>query len=158
MKLTIKKIYKCETDGRWRAYCVDENGKPHIVSYPRILMEEKLGRPLEPYEDVHHKDENPSNNDISNLEIRIHGEHQREHSIKYHDTIETCQICGKKFVMTNKKWRRLFSDLSRKASKKKQRCLTCSKSCQGKAGSGKYPLLYNINDRLIELKYGGQEQ
>ena len=27
MNLTIKNAYKCK-DGRWRAYCVDENGKP----------------------------------------------------------------------------------------------------------------------------------
>ncbi len=29
--------------------------------------------------------------------------------------------------------------------------LTCSKSCAGKASSGKYELLYDIKDRLKEV-------
>ena len=42
------------SDGRVR--CYDKETKK-VVSYPRILMEEKLGIPLEPYEQVHHIDE-----------------------------------------------------------------------------------------------------
>ena len=98
MKLIIKNTYKCK-DGRWRAYCVDENNKAHIISYPRILVEEKLGRPLKPDEDIHHIDGNPDNNDINNLEVIMHGEHQREHSTKYFNTVEMCIICGTAFIM-----------------------------------------------------------
>jgi len=150
MKLTVKKVYKCETDGRWRAYCVDENGKPHIVSYPRILMEEKLGRPLEPNEDVHHKDENIDNNDITNLEVQMHGLHQKQHSTKYVDTVEVCMICGNKFTMKASKWAKLYADLNR--TEKKSRVLTCSKSCAGKASSGKYTYLYDLDSRLSEVE------
>ena len=149
MKLQIKNAYKCE-DGRWRAYCVDENGKPHVVSYPRILMEQKLGRPLEPNEDVHHVDEDIDNNDISNLEIKLHGVHQREHSIKYVDTVETCMICGAKFIMPAKKWSGLYADLGR--TDEKTRVLCCSRSCSSKAGSGVYPFLYELEDRLLEVE------
>lgn len=149
MKLSIKNIYK-NSDGRWRAYCIDELGNPHIVSYPRILMEEKLGRPLEPNEDIHHIDENPDNNDISNLKIVIHGEHQKQHSIKYIDTFETCMICGKYFIMTAQKWSRFYGDLHR--SRLTHRILTCSKSCAGKASSGKYKYLYDLNQRLNEVE------
>lgn len=46
--MVIKGIYK-DKDNRMRAYVVDDDGKPHIVSYPRILMAESLGRPLKPY-------------------------------------------------------------------------------------------------------------
>ena len=145
MNLTVKNAYKCR-DGRWRAYCVDENGKPHIVSYPRILMAQKLGRSLEPNEDVHHKDENPDNNDLSNLEILPHGEHQKQHSTKYKDTIETCIICGSKFVMKSYEWCQLYGDLNRN----KKRYLTCSKSCAGKIPSHKH--LYNMDDRLREVE------
>lgn len=144
--ITVNNIYK-RKDGRWIAYCTDDKGNHHVYSYPRILMEEKLGRPLEPYEDVHHKDGNTDNNSIDNLEIRLHGEHQKEHSIKYVDTTETCMICGCQFTMSASKWRRFFSDLSRENSK--ARILTCSKSCAGKASSNKYPCLYDLQERLI---------
>lgn len=147
--MLIKNTYK-RKDGRWIAYCIDENGNPHTYSYPRILMEEKLGRPLKPYEDVHHKDENIDNNNINNLEIQIHGEHQRKHSTKYVDTIETCMICGCKFTMSSKAWSRFFADLSRK--QKRSRILTCSKSCAGKASSGKYKILYNSKARIDYVK------
>lgn len=150
ISLTVVNVYKRRDDGRWVAYCVDNMGSPHIISYPRILMEEKLGRPLEPDEDVHHIDGNVDNNDINNLEILKHGEHQRAHSIKYVDTIESCMICGASFVMTAKQWSRLFADLSR--SDRKSRILTCSKSCAGKASSGAYTYLYQLNDRLIEVE------
>ena len=147
MKLTIRNAYKCE-DGRWRAYCVDFNGKPHIVSYPRILVEQKLGRPLKPDEDVHHIDGNVDNNDINNLQVVNHGEHQREHSTKYIDTIEICQICGNKFIMKGKSWSNLYRDLHRNPPK--YRVLTCGKSCAGRVNSSN--LLYNIEDRLVEVE------
>lgn len=148
MKLQTKNIYQGK-DGRWRAYCIDENGKPRVVSYPRILMEEKLGRPLEPNEDVHHKDENTSNNDIDNLEIKKHGLHQREHFTKYIDTTEICMICGNRFIMTANSWCRFYADLSR--IDKKKRLLCCSRSCSSKAGSGVYEFLYNLDERLQEV-------
>lgn len=45
----------------------------------RVLMEKHLGRTLEPWEVVHHKDGNPSNNDIENLEVQDFGSHTAEH-------------------------------------------------------------------------------
>jgi hypothetical protein len=42
-------------------------------------MEGILGRPLEPWEDVHHKDENKANNNPDNLEVKSHGRHTTEH-------------------------------------------------------------------------------
>lgn len=130
-----------------RCVIVDDNGKHRTVSYPRILMEEKLGRPLKPNEDVHHIDGNPSNNDLSNLEILLHGEHQKNHSTKYFDTTEICMICGNKFIMRGNKWTRLYSDLNMGRT----RILSCSKSCSAKAGSGKYQFLYKMEDRLKEV-------
>ena len=129
------KIYVSKKDNRVRYYYKDENGNNHFGSCPRILMEQKLGRPLEPYEDVHHIDGNPLNNDLSNLEVVNHGEHQKEHSTKYVDTIETCVVCGKLFTMTGHTWSKLVADIHRGRT----RTLTCSKSCAGKVGSGNYP-------------------
>ncbi len=134
-------------DNRVRYYYKDDNGIKHLGSYPRILMEQKLGRPLKPEEDVHHMDENPLNNDINNLEIRIHGEHQSMHASKYFDTIEVCIVCGKLFTYDKKQWSDFFN-----TGKRKPRYLTCSKSCAGKLSSGKYPKLYNIDSRIEKVK------
>ena len=105
-------IYK-NKDGRVRAVIVKDNGKTTTKSYPRILMEESLGRPLEPYEDVHHKDENPSNNSIENLEIINHGKHQQLHSKKYYDKQATCEVCGKQFIWTGKRQSCYYRDIKR---------------------------------------------
>jgi len=42
-------------------------------------MEQCLGRKLEPWELVHHKDGDKANNVIENLEVREFGEHTAEH-------------------------------------------------------------------------------
>lgn len=87
--LKVINTYKCK-DGRVRAYCRDENNKAKVISYPRILMEESLGRPLEPYEDVHHVDKDTDNNSMGNLEIINHGVHQKLHASKYFDKQAIC--------------------------------------------------------------------
>ena len=49
------------------------------VKQHRWVMQNHLGRTLLPEEDVHHRDGNKTNNDISNLEIMLHSEHTLEH-------------------------------------------------------------------------------
>jgi hypothetical protein len=46
-----------------------------------LAMENLLGRRLRPNEIVHHKDENRTNNDLSNLELLSRGEHSRLHRL-----------------------------------------------------------------------------
>lgn len=53
---------------------VDDNTQVRVLQH-RWKMEKHLGRELKPWEDVHHKDEDKTNNDISNLEVIDHGEH-----------------------------------------------------------------------------------
>lgn len=96
-------------------------------SYPRFLMEQKLGRPLKNYEDVHHIDGDFTNNDLSNLEVKIHGEHQREHSTKLPLTItQVCCECGEEFVLT--------SEQRNKLSQGRLRRFFCSRRCAGIRG------------------------
>ena len=45
----------------------------------RYLMEQKLGRKLDRTEIVHHKNENPRDNNIDNLEVITLAEHARLH-------------------------------------------------------------------------------
>lgn len=46
------------------------------------VMEKHLGRRLTPDEDVHHKDEDKTNNELSNLELMTHAEHTALHNRK----------------------------------------------------------------------------
>lgn len=98
-------------DGRTRAYDKETHA---IVSYPKLLMENILGRQLEPDEHVHHKDGNPLNNNPWNLaviniseHVRLHykeenlTEKQKEHfKRKYFDKEMICPICNKAFIWT----------------------------------------------------------
>ena len=59
----------------------DGAGKRTYILEHRLVMEQYIGRYLLPDEVVHHKDSNPSNNDISNLELFSS---QSEHISKGH--------------------------------------------------------------------------
>lgn len=127
-------------DGRYRAY----NKTTHkVTSYPRILMEAILGRELLPTEDVHHIDENPCNNDPSNLEVIDHREHTRQHGLKqkhkYKNKKMICPICNKSFIWTEKQQSEFYSHT------KTGNGPFCSKRCSGIYGT---KLQYN-NDKNV---------
>lgn len=60
-------------------YC-DSKG---YVMYHRYLMELHLGHFITPEFDVHHKDENTTNNDLDNLEVMTRSDHMRYHMLKH---------------------------------------------------------------------------
>lgn len=89
-------------DGRLIAY---DKTNHKIVSYPRIIMETYLGRKMLPAEVVHHKDRNPLNNNVENLEVLNRADHTKLHMDevthkKYYDKIMVCPICNKEFLCT----------------------------------------------------------
>lgn len=113
-------------DGRCRVY-IKETKK--VVSYPRILMEEKLGRPLEPDEDVHHKDGNPLNNTLDNLEVIKHGEHQKMHKPAPNPITVNCIWCNKEFTLN------YIQQRNRRSNEKRgKKGSFCSRECSGKFG------------------------
>lgn len=63
------------------AHSAGRRGRNLYMLEHRLIMEQYLGRYLLPEEVVHHKDGNPSNNDISNLELFST---QSEHILKAH--------------------------------------------------------------------------
>ena len=116
-------------DNRLRVY-VRETGK--TISYPKYLMEKEIGRQLLAEEDVHHKDRNPLNNDLSNLRIMTRSKHMIEHLRKFQDTIAICGWCGKEFVWTGKQQETFYSN--RRNHGHKTEVPFCSRECSGKYG------------------------
>ena len=136
-------IYECR-DGRVRVY--DKETK-HVMSYPKFLMEQVLDKKLSDNEQVHHIDQNPLNNDLSNLEIRTLGEHQREHNPpKYHDIKRKCDYCGEEFIWTAKQQKTFYSNQSRKGTKRSGKVF-CSKRCSGCYGKEMQLLNAGVSER-----------
>lgn len=130
-------------DGRMRAY----NKTTHAVtSYPRLLMELTLGKPLLKTEDVHHKDENPLNNNIDNLEVIDYREHERKHAQKhnkkYKNEKRICPICKTIFIWTSKQQYDFYSHFK---SNKNNSGPFCSRRCAG------------INGQRIQMKKHNKE-
>lgn len=72
--------------------------KHGYVLMHRVVMENHLGRLLEPGEIIHHKDHNKHNNELSNLELMNSKEHNRMHSSTGRTmTTLICANCGKEF-------------------------------------------------------------
>ncbi len=52
-----------------------------ILIFIELLWKSILGRKLKSYEFVHHRDENPLNNNIENLKLTTNSKHRKEHVI-----------------------------------------------------------------------------
>lgn len=65
--MKILKIFEIQKNGRKLAKYQDDDGSIRYRSYPRFLLEEKLGRPLLPEETVDHIDGDFKNDSPDNL-------------------------------------------------------------------------------------------
>lgn len=67
--------------GRYESegYIYIYDGEKHIREH-RYLMEKKIGRPLKPYEEVHHIDFDGKNNDMKNLVLLTKAQHTALHN------------------------------------------------------------------------------
>lgn len=120
-------------DGRMHVCLVhNENKSRKTVSYPRYRIECILGRILNENEEVHHKDNDETNNSDDNFQIvngTAHKSHHGKLNLKYIPEEWTCYYCEKKWWATTRQ-------ISQRLSKQKQgKALVgpfCSRSCQGK--------------------------
>lgn len=104
---------------------INHGDRMQTLSYPKYLMEQHLGRKLLPHETVDHIDNNPLNNDLSNLQILSRADNVK----KSHPTAEyvelKCKYCKKIF-----KRRKVVHERNIKV--RKVDGPFCSKSCVGK--------------------------
>lgn len=93
-------IYTLNKDGRLRIRLKFSDNTQKIISYTKYLMECYLGRYLIDDETVDHIDQNPQNNDISNLRVLSRREHCSNDVKRCVPVILTCALCGKQFEHT----------------------------------------------------------
>lgn len=108
---------KLWADGHWRI----EIKPKHWVSKARYLLELALSRKLYPREKVVFVDRNPSNCNLSNLEI-----------VDYEKKIRIKLLNNSLIIQSNKTW-----------SRNHDFCVTCKKDDRQHGGNGKCILCYN---------------
>ena len=131
-------------------YCRTDPPHPRANAkglYPlhRVLMENRLGRLLEPNEVVHHRDGNTNNDDENNLRLLTRSDHAKHHVIKAKPLKLKCPICGNGFELVPHVYR-----ARKKASKRGE--LTCSRQCGG-VQSGRYAQLKPLPPHGTNRRY-----
>jgi len=94
-----------------RTRLIWRNGKK--VRAHRWIIEQHIGRKLLPEEHIHHKNGDPLDNRVKNLEIIEHKKHMKLHKQIYPD-VKKCARCGEDFEVNPRK-------------RKRNKC--CSKKC-----------------------------
>lgn len=111
-------------NGRKIVIIVNDDGSRRTVSYPKFLVEENLGRPLDPHlETVDHINRNKDDNDLKNLRIVPRSQHSADDTRRVKLIKLKCSNCGKKFERSPR--------IIRDKAKKKVRGHFCSKKCSG---------------------------
>lgn len=124
------KIYGPYTrkDKRQHIIKIDDNGNRCTQSYPRYLMESYLKRKLLCTEEVDHKDNDPTNNSINNLQI-LTGKLNRQKEMSRPHRIKKmfngiCLVCNTSF---SKSLAQVNGN-----KKKGKKGPFCSRKCAGK--------------------------
>ena len=123
-------------NGRKIVIVQDKDGNKKTISYPKYIMEEHLGRVLDPdNETVDHYDSNFNNDDISNLRLVPRKEHSKGDTRRVKLIKLKCDMCGKEFERSPR--------VIRYKAKKNKRGYFCSRTCSG---------LYGLKLKLKQIK------
>lgn len=98
---------------------------------------------------IHHKDKNPLNNSLANLELKEAKQHLREHAQKYFDKEVVCPVCGKPFIWTAKQQLNHYSHRYRGILEQP----LCSKHCVGIFGQSKQMKKHSQCGKVLKSKY-----
>jgi hypothetical protein len=124
----VLKVYGPYTrkDGRKHIILYDfEKGIRRTVSYPKYLLEQKLGRELEENETCDHKDEDFTNDDLDNLQPLLRVDNARKSIKPAKLIIVSCAYCNKEFEIKEARYNRNQINLGKAGP-------YCSRRCQGK--------------------------
>ncbi len=134
MAKVVKKVHGPYTrkDGREHVVIVYTDLTKRTVSYPKYLVEQKLGRELDPkLETIDHIDGNPLNNDLSNLQVIPLREHTSLDSQYVADECRevtvACVYCGTSFTR--------FYKYLKDAGTRGTAGPFCSRKCSGQYGA-----------------------
>lgn len=119
--------YHSKRDNRLRICVIYPNGKRGFVSYPKYLMEIHLQRYLGENETVDHIDNNPLNNEISNLRVLNRDIHASLDAKRLKVQTFECPICNKIFSLDGSKLHDAVNN-----RKKNKSGPFCSRQCAGK--------------------------
>lgn len=121
---------QCSRTKRWHVCVWLKDEKKSInLTLARFRMQEYLGRVLESWEEVDHIDENPLNDELTNLQILTKAENLSKSHTKYVDDREVeCGFCERKFTLTPKQQSQRYMNRNRTTGP------FCSRSCAAKYG------------------------
>jgi hypothetical protein len=104
---------------------IDEAGNRRTVSYPKYLVEQRLGRVLDKdLETIDHIDGDFNNNDFDNLQILPRSQHSTKDTKRVKLVELVCPMCSRKHSKTPRK--------IREKSKAGQRADFCGRQCAGR--------------------------
>ena len=114
--------------GRYFVTLIYPDGRTRTTNYARYLMEQHLGRELDPdKETVDHINRNPLDDRIENLQLLSRAEHAALDARRLAPTTQACVYCGVQVI-------RNPNELNRTRSRKRSGPF-CGKSCVGKYAS-----------------------
>lgn len=112
-------------DGRQIVIIKNDDGTSRTVSYPKFLMEQHLGKVLDPNtQTIDHKNFDFNDNRIENLQILPRAEHSEGDTRRVKLIKLKCQMCDKDFERSPR--------LMRDKSKRNVGGWFCGRSCAGK--------------------------
>jgi hypothetical protein len=112
-------------DGRQHVIIYD-NGKRKTVSYPKYLLETKLGRLLLPDETCDHIDNDHTNNSLDNLQVLTRSDNVKK-QIAFKPAEQGYFVCPE----CNKSFYKLMRSVRENNIKQKKAGPFCSKKCAG---------------------------
>lgn len=148
IKNDIKDLYGCKNvygpyigkDGRKRCVLYYGKGNTPSKSYPRLVLETKLGRKLTEDEEVDHIDTDHTNDDPINLQILGTEEHREK------SKLETYVLQSNKELLTCPQCGTLFSATQTRINSSETPCCTrsCSSKYNGANQHGKFGTKYQV--------------